>query len=56
MCGIVAVVRHHGVRIAPDLTQLRDALAGAHAQLLEVRESREPSEAATALAPIAVRQ
>ena len=35
---------------------VRDVRAGAHAQLLEVRESREPSEAATALAPLAVRQ
>jgi glucosamine--fructose-6-phosphate aminotransferase (isomerizing) len=33
MCGIVSVVRHRGVRIPPDLIDLRTALAGAEATL-----------------------
>ncbi|HVJ98611.1 MAG TPA: SIS domain-containing protein [Acidimicrobiia bacterium] len=33
MCGIVSVVRHRGVRIPPDLVELRTALAGAEATL-----------------------
>ena len=35
---------------------VRDVRAGAHAQLLDVRGSRDPSEPATALAPVTVRQ
>jgi glucosamine--fructose-6-phosphate aminotransferase (isomerizing) len=33
MCGIVSVVRHRGDRIPPNLTELRDALAGAEEAL-----------------------